>query len=105
MKEIIELHRKLFHVHSPFRHMAICAIIIGLGDLLCVIGDLIWLIGDMMIGTHTHHYIVMGFLAPALVVITASFFWLYIAILKYLAHHEAHMANKKAKRGMKKLGK
>ena len=103
MKEIINLHNRLFHVHSPFRHMAICAIIIGVGDLLCVIGDLIWLFGDMYVQTHPHHFIVLGFLSVATLVISASFFWLYLSISKYLVHHEAYMANKKAKAGLRRV--
>lgn len=106
LKNIKNLHKELFRNSSAFRNMAICALVIGLGDVLCVVGDLVWLVGDMSIGTHTHHWIVMSILVPALLIIVASFIWLYIGIYKYLTHHrKIAKAKKNSKKVSKKRGK
>lgn len=81
-------HKKLFSNNSPFALMAVVALIIGIGDILCALGDLVWLIGDMKVGLHFHHYIVMAFLIPANLLISGSFFWLYLAINKFLSKSE-----------------
>ncbi len=100
-KDVKKLHTDLFDNTSAFRNMAICALVIGIGDILCVVGDLVWLFGDMLVQLHVHHLIVLMILVPALLTIIASFVWLYIGIYKYLRHHEQVLKNKKALKRVK----
>ncbi len=81
--------------HSAFRHMAICAMLIGVGDVLCAVFDLIWLFGDMSIQIHSHHYIVMIGLIIANILIDISFIWLIKSIWEYVNTHDRKVSAKK----------
>lgn len=82
------LHRKLFKNSSPFAKAAICALVIGIGDLLATGADLIWLFGDMSRDAQSYHYIVLIGLCLAFLVMALSFFWLYMSINKFLKKKE-----------------
>ncbi len=69
--------------------MAICAIAVGIGDVIAVVTDLAWLIGDMLIQTHTHHWYVLVGLVVATVIIVASFIWLIKSIATYNRNHDS----------------
>jgi hypothetical protein len=97
LDKVTKLHKDIFTNTSPFGRMAVTAIVIGLGDLMCVIGDLVWLFGDMSIDIHPHHYIVLVILTAAMLVIVASFIWLYVGICRYLIKHNRIVHERKAK--------
>ncbi len=77
---------------SAFRHMVVCAILIGIGDVLCALMDLVWVIGDMSISCHWYHWVVLSGLSLANILIIISFIWLIKSILVYALSH-----NKKTK--------
>ncbi len=79
--------KDLLKNQSSFRHMAICAIAVGVGDVIAVVTDLAWLIGDMAIQTHPHHMPVLVGLVVATVIIVASFVWLIKSIVVYISGH------------------
>ena len=78
------LHNKLLREKSAFAYASVCALVIGVGDLIATGTDIYWLIGDMRIQTHFHHYITMFGLVSAELIMIASFIWLYRAIGLYL---------------------
>lgn len=90
-----KLMETLAHNTSAFRQMAICALVIGLGDVLCAVSDLVWLFGDMAIQVHPHHYYVLVGLLVANVLIFGSFVWLFKSIYIYAINHDSKV---KAKR-------
>ncbi len=75
--------------------MAICAIAVGIGDVIAVVTDLGWLVGDMMIQTHTHHWPVLVGLVVATVVIVASFIWLVKSLMTYVNNHPKKVSEKR----------
>lgn len=103
MKEIIELHHKLLHTESPFRHMAIAALFMGAGSLIATIVDLGWVIGDMLHDFRIYHALVGIGLTTASALMTFSFFYVYRSVLTYLRHHESYITNKKAKAGLRRV--
>ena len=90
-----ELVKVLKSNTSAFRHMAICAIAVGIGDVIAVVTDLGWLIGDMLIQTHTHHWPVLVGLVVATIVIVASFIWLVKSLLVYVNGHPKKVNEKR----------
>lgn len=90
-----KLGKLIFKNTSPFRHMTICAIAVGIGDVIAVVTDLGWLIGDMMLQTHTHHWPVLVGLIIATVVIVASFIWLVKSLVVYVNAHPKKVSEKR----------
>ncbi len=80
---------------SAFRHMAVCAILIGVGDVLCAVTDLGWLIGDMLVQVHIHHWFVLAGLSVANVLILISFIWLVKSIITYVSGHDKKVSEKR----------
>lgn len=80
---------------SAFRHMAICAILIGVGDVLCAVTDLYWVLGDMSVQIHFHHWVVLIGLSVANILIGVSFVWLVKSIYVYTLKHPKKVAEKR----------
>jgi len=92
---IRNIHKTLGSTRSAFAEVSIAAIIIWIGDILCVVADIGWLIGDMSIQVHTHHYFVMATLIVALILIVGSGIWLYKGVNRYLEKHHRIKSKKK----------
>lgn len=73
---------------SAFRHMAICALIIGAGDVVCAAVDLFWVLGDISVSPHWYHYYVLAGLIIANVLILGSFIWLVKSLFAYAKNHD-----------------
>lgn len=91
------LHKKLFKDKSPFALCCATAIVMGIGDVVNNLTDWYWLIGDMSIHTHVHHYHTMAGLAISLFLMVVSYYWLYLAIGKFLTKKMHKKINSKAK--------
>lgn len=102
---ITNLHQRLLNEKSPFAYAAVCALVIGLGDLIATGTDIFWLIGDMSIQVHPHHYITMVGLVLAECIMVGSFIWLYKSINQYLTKKMHKAINDKAKRLQRKHDK
>ena len=89
------VHKKLITTRSAFAEVSVAAIIIWIGDILCVVADLGWLLGDMHVQVHPHHYYVGATLFIALILITGSGIWLYKGIHRYLDKHERIVVRKR----------
>lgn len=81
---IKSIHKRLFKSHSSFGYAAVCALIIGVGDLIATGTDIYWLIGDMRLSVHPHHIVTMVGLVTAELIMIGSFVWLYRAIDVFL---------------------
>lgn len=79
-----DLHKRIIKDKNEFARASVCALVIGIADLMATGTDILWLVGDMNIQTHAHHYPVMIGLVSAELVMAASFIWLYMAIHRYL---------------------
>lgn len=81
---IDHIHDRLFCSRTAFAYASIAGLVIGLGDLFATSADIIWLVGDMSHGSHSYHWAVGVGLVIALLVMIASFIWLYRGIHLYL---------------------
>ena len=99
------LHSKLVKTKSAFAEVSVAAIIIWIGDILCVVADLGWLLGDMNVQVHPHHYYVGALLLVALLLITGSGIWLYRGLHRYMEKHERIRCSRVIDRNMKRKRK
>lgn len=96
MSTLKQAYTALNDHHNEARQMIVCAIVIGLADIIVTAGDIVWLIGDFLHSPQKHHYLVGSILIPGLILMIASFVWLYKAILRRTKRHLKWIAKKKA---------
>ena len=94
MCTIKSILKHTFKDRTPFAKAAVCAIVIGVADLMATGTDIYWLIGDMAVQTHAHHYPTMVGLILAEVLMAASFLYLGISLIMY--------SNKQERKAQKK---
>lgn len=94
----LDFIRPIFDHSTAFAKAAICALVIGIGDLVATGADIIWLLGDMSVHASTYHYWVFGLLSSAFAIMGASFIWLYISVVLYCKR-----MNKKTKDKLKRF--
>lgn len=95
--EVHLIAEELKENNSPFRHMAVCATVVGVGSAVAIGTDIMWVIGDMIhAGVAPHHLVVVVGLVLALVLTVVSFYWLFVSLRNYVIHH-VKKANKIAR--------
>lgn len=75
-----QLYHHLKDDKTENREMIVCAIVIGIADILVTLTDFIWLICDYYHAQAPHHPYIGTALAIGLIVMLASFVWLWRAI-------------------------
>lgn len=90
-----KLIKELARNKSAYVHMVWCAIAIGLGDVLCAVMDLVWVCGDISVHAMWYHWIVLGGLITANLLIFVSFVWLVKSVYAYVDRHDKKVADRK----------
>lgn len=83
---------------SAFAKASVCALVIGIGDLIATGADIVWLIGDITRDAAPYHYFVGGGLIVAFLTMGLSFLWLFHALSIYAKKQEQSRKKKSEKK-------
>lgn len=84
-----DLYTHLSKDKTEGREMIVCALVIGVSSLGVTGVDLVWLIGDYRHAPAPHHFYIGLGLVIGLIIMLASFIWLYKASCKRAASRAA----------------